>query len=233
MMTKRCVIFDLDGVLVDSEPYWREGFRAAVSLLAEKLGAPNPELPDDVLTRYEGGRVPDTIARLAAASFGPANEAVRQLMPEAVDKAVETALELMAQNPTAIEQSVAVAHTLRHRGYLLAVASSSAPRFIQAALAAIGLADEVDVVVSAFHLPEGKPDPRVYLDALWELRASRECSVAVEDSRVGVEAALAAGLRTIWVTNAAPESLGQFQTHPELRVVRELTADDVQEMLKE
>ena len=68
-MTTGVVIFDLDGVLVDSEPLWREGFRAALDLIATSLGTTAPSLSDDDLEEYEGGRVPDTVATLASAVF--------------------------------------------------------------------------------------------------------------------------------------------------------------------
>ena len=68
-VTTSTVIFDLDGVLVDSEPLWREGFRAAVDVIASSLGTTAPSLSDDDLREYEGGRVPDTVATLAAAVF--------------------------------------------------------------------------------------------------------------------------------------------------------------------
>ena len=225
------MIFDLDGVLVDSEPYWRQGFRAAVQQIAHGLGASAPEMSDEDLKKYEGGRVPDTVERLATHLFPGEEDRSTALLPAAVDRAIDTAMGLLADDPRAITASVATAHALHDDGYVLAVASSSAPRFIAAALEATGLADEVAVFVSSFGLDEPKPHPRVYLDALSALEARQEQSVAIEDSPVGVEAALRAGLRTIWVTNSPSGSLSGHPG-PALCVVDELSVADVHEMFE-
>jgi beta-phosphoglucomutase-like phosphatase (HAD superfamily) len=110
-VTTSTVIFDLDGVLVDSEPLWREGFRAAVELVATSVGDDVPQLSDDELRQYEGGRVPDTVATLAAALFG--DDIAPETLDAAVEVAITTASELFAEHPTPIAASVVVTVTKR------------------------------------------------------------------------------------------------------------------------
>lgn len=235
-MTRRCVIFDLDGVLVESEPYWREGFRAGVAQIARRLDRPVPSLSDDELVQYEGGRVPDTLTRLARHLFALDPDQLGTEIPFATDTAIETALTLVKRDPSPIVPSVETARTLVDEGYVIAVASSSAPRFIEAALEAVGLTDVVAATESAFFLERSKPDPLVYLNALRAIQASAEQTIAVEDSRAGVEAAVRAGLRTIWVTNdpsaTLSEILGDAADHPRVLKVGELTLADVHDLFE-
>lgn len=237
-MTGSAVIFDLDGVLVDSEPYWREGFRTAVGVIAEQLGTAPPDLSDDDLRSYEGGRVPDTVRTLAEALFA---EVPDELISEAVDQAVHRASALFAEDPRPIEASVRTAAELHERGARLAVASSSAPEFIVTVLERLDLARRVEVVESAFLLEHAKPHPEVYLNAIHGLDVPVERCTAIEDSWTGVQAALRAGLRTVWVTSEPLDSLNSQVKdiyprdpdgggdHPPLIFVRELGADAVQE----
>ena len=238
-MTRSTVIFDLDGVLVDSEPLWREGFRAAVALIATSVGAEVPHLSDDELRQYEGGRVPDTVATLAAALFGDA------IAPETLDAAVEvaitTASELFAEHPTPIAASVTAAEELHGRGFRLGVASSSAPEFIHTVIARLGLTDEVEAVESAFDLANPKPHPDVYLNVMNRLAETPEHCVAIEDSWTGVQSSLRAGLRTVWISPEPVDSLqekvdglfgrdaaGRGLPRPKMMYVAELDADVVE-----
>ena len=131
-MTTAAVIFDLDGVLVDSEPLWREGFRAALDVIATSLGTTAPALSDDDLRQYEGGRVPDTVATLASAVFD--GEVAPETLSAAVAVAIETASRLFAEDPRPITASVVTASELHARGFRLGVASSSAPEFLHTVL---------------------------------------------------------------------------------------------------
>ena len=237
-MTGSAVIFDLDGVLVDSEPLWREGFRAAVDLIARSLGRTAPSLSDDELRHYEGGRVPDTVATLAAELFG--DEVSSDTLRAAVDVAVATASRLFAEDPTPIAASVAAAEELHARGFRLGVASSSAPEFIDTVIAHIGLTEDVEAVESAFNLSNPKPHPDVYLNVMSRLGETPDHCVAIEDSWTGVQSSLRAGLRTVWISTEPVDSrqekvnglfgrdaAGWGLPQPEMMYVAELDADVV------
>lgn len=191
------VIFDLDGVLIDSEPFWREGFRAAVRSLCGSAGRATPELTDAALVRYEGGRVSDTVAQLAR-DLVPELSSDQVELRRASDVAIETASRLFGQEPAPIADSIRTAREIHSLGIALAVASSSAEPFIRTALQTIGLADIIPVVQSAYELERTKPDPAVYLLTLEALDLPASRCVAVEDSLVGLEASLRAGLATVW-----------------------------------
>jgi mannitol-1-/sugar-/sorbitol-6-/2-deoxyglucose-6-phosphatase len=239
-VTRRVVIFDLDGVLVDSEPYWREGFRAAIEIIAADLGTTSPAMSDEELHGYEGGRVPDTVRTLAAAMFDA--EVPEETIDRAVDAAIARATTLFAEDPRPITASVETAAELSERGFRLAVASSSAPVFIQTVVTRLGLADAVEMMESAFFLENPKPHPDVYLTVVARMGVSREDCTAIEDSWTGVQSALTAHLRTVWLSEQPVDSLkerveGLWDSNPEsnqsarpsLLITQSLDADAVQE----
>lgn len=206
MTSGRCVIFDLDGVLVDSEVYWRAGFRETVDVLAGEAGLDPLGLPDDVLVHYEGGRVPDTIGVLVRDHLPSLSPLGEERLRHATQVAVEASARRISETPRTIADTVQAALDLHAAGYTLAVASSSARAFIDAALDSVGLSDLIEVRESAFDVEHAKPHPEVYLRAMAALGTDREHCVAVEDSATGVRASLAAGLSTLWRT-AAPRTL--------------------------
>jgi HAD superfamily hydrolase (TIGR01509 family) len=239
MMNNPVAIFDLDGVLVDSEPYWREGLRVAMAVIAADLGTTAPVLSDEELHRFEGGRVSDTVRTLAKAVFGDVPEGT---IEDAVGAAIERARSLFTEEPRAISASVEAAAELSARGFRLAVASSSAPAFIEAVVERVGLADSVEVMASAFSLENPKPHPDVYLGVLATMSVTPQQTTAIEDSWTGVQSALTAGLRTVWLTRQPVDSLKERvqslwdsdpesnqSARPSLLFTQTLDADAVQE----
>ena len=243
-MSGQVVVFDLDGVLVDSEPYWREGFRAAMAVIAADVGVAAPAIGDEELRRFEGGRVTDTVRALAAsmAASMAGTDAADTTVDRAVDAAIARASSLFAEDPRAIAASVMTVTELRARGFRIGVASSSAPAFIEAVVTRLGLADAVEATASAFCLTNPKPHPDVYLDVLETMGVPPEAGTAVEDSWTGVQSALRAGLRTVWLTDEAAETAerrvqaltegdpgSNGRPRPPLMITRVVDADAVQD----
>lgn len=202
MTGERCVIFDLDGVLVDSEVHWRAGFRETIDALAVAAGLAPLRIPDRELVAYEGGRVPDTIQALVGAYLPSLSPLSPERLGEATDTCVAASSRRIVDEPRTIRDSVQAARDLHESGYTLAVASSSARAFIDAALLSVGLDDVFEVRESAFDVEHAKPHPEVYLKAMAALGTDPTHCVAIEDSVTGVRASLAAGLSTVWRTSA-------------------------------
>ncbi len=190
------VIFDLDGVIVDSEIVWDEvrqvfatehgrdwtgadqaavmgaNSRAWATIMRDRL-----DLRDDVgqpmaIEVIERAIVDGVVARFA-----------RDGVPR-IDGAVAAVRRIAADRPVGI-------------------ASSAHRDVIEAALEGTDLTEVFEVVVSSDDVPHGKPAPDVYLEAARQLGVAPERALVVEDSRNGVLAGKAAGMTVVLVPNAA------------------------------
>lgn len=181
------VVFDNDGLLLDTESVWtraeRDLFeRRALEFTAEhkrELVGTSAEIAGSILERRLGepGRAVELIEEL--------NELVIAELEHGVE-AMIGARELL--------------HELRQRGTPLGLVSNSPLRFVQRSLEIVGFADRFDVVLSAHEVAAPKPAPDAYLEACQRLGVEAGPSVvALEDSPTGVAAARAAGLTVIGI----------------------------------
>jgi HAD superfamily hydrolase (TIGR01509 family) len=183
------VVFDLDGVIVDSEPVWEEVRRAYVAA-------------------HGGTWQSDSQRRLMGMSTG---EWARYLSGElGVDRSAEqVATEVVAEmtrryaeHVPLIDDADQVVRRLAAR-WPLGLASSSPTRLIAAALAATGLTDAFGATLSTEETERGKPEPDVYLGVAERLRVDPTRCVAVEDSSNGIRSAAAAGMRVVAVPHGS------------------------------
>ncbi|TDD71980.1 HAD family phosphatase [Jiangella aurantiaca] len=181
------VVFDLDGVLVDSERAWDEVRRAVV---AEHGG----EWTDAATRAMQGMSTPEWAAYLVGelgAALTP-NEAARTVVDEMARR--------YADAPPVIDGAVDAVRAVAAR-LPVAIASSSPPVLISSFLSFAGLTDLVPVVVSSEEVAAGKPAPDVYLEAARRLDVDPRRSAAVEDSTNGLRSAHAAGMTVVAVPN--------------------------------
>lgn len=196
-MSIAAVVFDLDGVIIDTEGVWEEVRRAYVAehgraFLADSqqamMGMSTPEwsrhLAEDVGVGLPAERVAaDVLGRMA--------------------QRYRSALPLIPGSVDAVRRIAAA--------YPVALASSSARILIDQVLATAGLTDVFRVTLSTEEVPRGKPAPDVYLEAVSRLGLTPAECAAVEDSSNGLRAAAAAGLAVVCVPHGvyppAPDAL--------------------------
>lgn len=187
------VVFDMDGVLLDSEPIWR----AVEQEVFARLGI---EVTKEDLMRTMGVRIADVVAGWYRRYpwQGPSPE---EIADEIVERVADTIRREGGLNDGAVE----AIDYFRGLGLRLALASSSSMRLIQAVLSMGGLEDRFDVVLTAEEESHGKPDPAVYLRAAERLGVPPERGLAIEDSLAGIRAAKAAGMVCIAVPEHPPQ----------------------------
>ena len=185
-MDPAAIVFDLDGVLVDSERVWDEVRR---QLVADRGGT----WTDAATTAMQGMSTPEWAAYLG--SLGAAGTPA-ELAGAVVAAMAARYREHVPLLPGAVPAVLALADR-----WPLAVASSSPPELIRVVLAAAGVADRFRVVVSSEEVARGKPAPDVYLAAADRLGVDARSCVAVEDSANGLRSAAAAGMTVIAVPN--------------------------------
>ncbi len=186
--TPAAVIFDLDGVLVDSEIWWDE-VRAAFAASHDRTW-----------TEADRAAVMGANSRQWAATMRQRLD-LDVTEPEIENAVVSAVVARYAERGApGIDGAVDAVKAIA-AGHPVAVASSAHHDVIAAALEATGLRDTIPVVVSSDDVEHGKPAPDVYLEAARRLGAAPAACVVIEDSLNGVRAAKAAGMRVVLVPN--------------------------------
>ena len=176
-------MFDLDGVLVDSEPVWEQVRRG---LVAERGGHWAP----DAQRRLMGMSTPEWAAYLSE-DLGVG------LPPDQVATVVVDRMAARyAQHVPFMDGAVDAVHRIAAR-WPLAVASSAPAVLIETVLQSAGLRSCFSVVMSTEQVAHGKPAPDIYLAVAAELGFPPDDCAAVEDSSNGLRSAAAAGLHVI------------------------------------
>jgi HAD superfamily hydrolase (TIGR01509 family) len=178
------VVFDMDGVLIDSEPVWE---RVRRRFVADRGG----RWAGDAQDRMMGMSTGEWSAYLAA-DFGIAG-----LTPPQVAAEVIAAMAVEYSGHLPLLPGAADAVRILAGRWPLGVASSSPRSLIETVLATAGLESAFAAVVSSEEVPRGKPAPDVYLAAADRLSAAPATCAAVEDSSNGLRSAAAAGLTVI------------------------------------
>ena len=188
------VIFDMDGVLLDSEPLHYEAVRLA---LAEQ----GVDFPFDDYARYLGTTLTSTWDELCErypitmtlAEFEARYNADVLAHYQAGAPLIGGARELVKQ--------------LRDAGVPIAVASSSHRMWVNAALEGAGLSEYFDQTTAGDEVSMGKPSPEIYLKAAEKLGVEPARCIAVEDAPAGVESANAAGMKVVLVRSELTSDL--------------------------
>jgi HAD superfamily hydrolase (TIGR01509 family) len=217
-MEVHAVVFDLDGVLIDSEPEWEQVRRQFV---LENGG----RWPEEAQSRLMG------MSTAEWAHYLSQDLGVRRPDAEVADAVIDRMAERYQRRLPLMPGALEAVDRLR-RHWQLGLASSSPRRLIDLFLNLSGRADAFRVTVSADEVARGKPAPDVYLAAAEGLEVAPGRCLAVEDSTNGVRAALAAGLRCAVVPRA------QYPVDPDvlptaaavLQTLDELTAEKVAEL---
>jgi HAD superfamily hydrolase (TIGR01509 family) len=205
------VVFDLDGVIVDSEQVWDEVREAYTR---ETGGTYTERATRDMM----GMSSPEWSRYMAEALHVPGT-------PEQINAAVvERMLARYGEAPPLIPGAVEAVQRLSAR-WTLAIASSSNPELIEVVLRAAGLSDLFRVAVSSQEVQRGKPAPDVYLEAARRLGVDPGRAVAIEDSHNGIRSAKAAGMCVVAVPNLhfPPDGEALAQADDVLASVAELT----------
>lgn len=178
------VIFDLDGVLLDSEPLHEQATKAVLAECGVTTASGDP---------YVGMTTRESFALMCREFALPHDPA------ELDARYTARVIPMLRDHARPLPGVPDVLRTLKARGLPLAVGSSSRREIIEATLEGLGLCGLFDVVVSAADLPRGKPAPDVFLEAARRLGVVPEACVVIEDSERGVQAARAAGMRCVAV----------------------------------
>lgn len=189
-MEKKAIIFDMDGVLVDSEPFYLNSFQ-------------------EFIEKHHGNVIPSVLHAIAGASAKQTWIYVSQMWPEPITP--ENVRKIYKQEYTDFQIPYKEAlfpgiqmmlSELKQMGFCLALASSSSEEAIKKMLAETNLESYFSCLVSGKWFKDSKPNPAIYLHTLKLLDLTPEECIAVEDSTYGIQAAKNAGIQVIAVKDS-------------------------------
>lgn len=188
------IIFDMDGVVVDSVEYWNE-LREAV--IREELGVDPVDVSE--LVGMNAGDEYDYLAR---------DHRLRRSKESYVDLLERNASEVYRERVDLLPRFEVTVDTLARNGLSVGLVSAAYRRRVEMVLDRFDLHDRFDVVVAGDDVPgPSKPDPAIYEYALSQLGVDSGGCVAVEDSEHGVSAAKRAGVRCIGYARRSDQQL--------------------------
>jgi HAD superfamily hydrolase (TIGR01509 family) len=188
----RHIIFDCDGVLVDSE---RLSMRADIELVA-RHGIVIGE--EEAHHRFVGKTFQAMLDELSAE--------YRIALPSSLVADKDTLIEDMFRRELkGVPGITSALRALQGSGLTFSIASNSPGRRVVLALQLVGLADFFQAITTKDDVPNGKPSPDVFLRAVEGSGYGLSHCIAVEDSTTGMTAAVAAGLRTVGFTGTHPD----------------------------
>ena len=181
------VIFDMDGLLIDSEPLWQKAGMEALRIFGAEI----------TLQQYyntTGLRTPEWIEYWFN-HFGIGSAHMREAVKTIEDKAIEH----IRQDAIAFPGTPYIIDFFSERKFKIGLATSSPLRLVDVVVEKLGIANLLDAVASAEHLPLGKPHPQVYINCAASLSVSPLQCLCFEDSFNGMIAAKAARMKCVAV----------------------------------
>ncbi|MCU0333941.1 MAG: hexitol phosphatase HxpB [Chitinophagaceae bacterium] len=185
------VIFDMDGLLIDSEPLWEEAG-------TELLVAYGCQLTPELYAATVGLRTQEWLQYwfhhfgIRAANLEQAEQSI-----------VDSVIAKVEQQPRMMAGVHYILDYFKQRGFKIALATSSPLRMAEKVVALLGIGHFFEVLTSAEHMPYGKPHPQVYLQCAQQLQVDPLGCLCFEDSFNGMIAAKAAKMKCVVVPAAS------------------------------
>ncbi len=194
----KAVIFDMDGLLIDSEPFWRMSQKNLFS----KRGI---NLNEDDFESFMGKRIDEVVAIIF--SRFPNQDKTQE---ETAEEIVNGVIELVQEKGVALSGVKKTLEDLKKQNYKIGLASSSNLKIIKAVLKKLDIESYFEVVHSAQFEEYGKPHPQIFISTAKMLGVPPSECLVLEDSFHGVIAALAANMKCIAIPDTKANNLARF-----------------------
>jgi len=185
-------IFDMDGVVIDSNPYHKIAWESFL----DGQGYP---YDDQTFDQMLSGRTGPTSLKLL---FG--DDLPEDLLEEYLEKVDGKYQGILREQEKAIP--IAGVHNfiarIKNEGHRLALATSAPPLNIEMGLEKLEMTETFEIIIGKVDVSHGKPHPEVYLKAVGKLGIPKENCIVFEDSKAGIQSALAAGLPVVGIASA-------------------------------
>lgn len=214
----RAVIFDMDGVLSDTQNLAAEVESAVLQIYGVKMA------PEEITRKYAGVLDAEFFLELFA------THKINSDVGEAAEKKWEAMRERTKSGVPAISGAIELVELLSKHGLKLAVASSSPPAFIKYVLSSLGIQGKFVVVTSSEEVRHGKPSPDVFLLAAERLGVLPQECVVIEDGINGMTGAKKAGMKCIGLVE---DKTGEYPADVLVASLSEITTELIKGFLHE
>lgn len=204
----RAVIFDMDGLLIDSEPHWRKSHAAVLAEMGHHI-------TEDDVRKAAGKRTTDQV-EVWRDRFG-----FTEMNQNVTDRIVDGVIAAIHEHGSAMAGVNQLVAELHQHKMPMAVASSSSERLIEIVLERLGIRKYMQAIHSGENEAHGKPFPDVFISTAKSLDVAPEDCLVFEDSMNGVKAAKAAAMKCIAVPEQ-PYSRKLFKDADPDRIVSSL-----------
>ncbi|WP_372641371.1 hexitol phosphatase HxpB [Ancylomarina sp.] len=194
----KAVIFDMDGLLIDSEPFWR----ISQKNLFSKRGI---NLNESDFESFMGKRIDEVVA-IIYSRYPNQSKTQAETAVEIVDGVIK----LVKERGLVLPGVIKTLESLQKQNYKIGLASSSNLRIIKSVLKKLGIESYFEVVHSAQFEEYGKPHPQIFISTAKMLGVSPSECLVMEDSFHGVIAALAASMKCVAIPDTKANNLKRF-----------------------
>ncbi|WP_461630468.1 hexitol phosphatase HxpB [Labilibaculum euxinus] len=194
----KAVIFDMDGLLINSEPFWQESETKVFSSLGLDVN-------NKMFEQFMGKRIDEVVEVMY--KMTPWNHVLKEKVTEDI---VENVIRLVLEKGACLDGVNKTLENLQQASFKIGLASSSKMKIISAVLEKLQLQDYFEVVHSAEFEKYGKPHPQVFITTAELLGIHPSECLVFEDSLNGVISALAAGMKCIAVPEKDAYNLDKF-----------------------
>lgn len=220
MSPKLGVIFDVDGVLVDSyeahyESWQRLGREVGIEMSLQQFVETFGRTSREIIADFWPDRAGD-----------PAEVAAMDARKEVLYR------EIVAASFPAMDGAAELIDALDADGFLIAAGTSGPPENVALCLERLGRRDKFSAVVTARDVTRGKPDPEVFLVAAQRLGLPAECCTVIEDAPAGVAAAKAAGMTCIGLASRGRTPLDLAAADLVVDSLRAITPDVIRSLVQ-
>jgi len=217
--SKKAVIWDMDGVIVDTAQYHLKGWQ----MVFRKRGA---NYTEEDFRRNTGKRSDSIIKNVLGEKI-----AQGEIIAITREKD-ETFRQLMGQNIRPFPGVLKLITSLKEHGFKIAIASSAPMENIQLITQSLKIHNRFDAIISGWETTKGKPHPQIFLRAVEKLGVEAEDCIVIEDAISGVTASQRAGIRCIAVTNTTPRK-DLREADLVIDTLEEITVDDLERLLRQ
>lgn len=216
-MSFNTFIFDMDGIIIDSEPFWRRAQIEALSKCNVSITV------DDCIKKTMGRRI-DHVAIIWCQLYQ------LTIDPKLLEKEITThVINLINEKGESKKGLYELLKFLSKNNFNIALATSSSSQIIKAVFKKLSISEYFQVVCSAYDEEYGKPHPAVYLKAAKKLGVSPANCIVLEDSVTGLIAAKSASMKTLVIPDDTKDprfTLANNTFSSMLDVIRYLEIDD-------